>query len=117
VEDEELVRQLAERVLKEYGYTVLVSSRGTEALEIAASHSDPIQLMITDVIMPGGMNGKQLADRVAQTRPQMKVLFISGYAEASLFSAAEGDGRFQLLEKPFSPLVLIQKVRELLEAE
>jgi CheY-like chemotaxis protein len=115
VEDEDMVRELAERVLLEYGYSVLVSSRGTEALELAAGHSEPIQLMITDVIMPGGMNGKQLADRMAKTRAGMKVLYISGYADGSLFSNEDRDGRIDLLEKPFSPLALIQKVREMLD--
>ncbi|MBN2551209.1 MAG: GAF domain-containing protein [Spirochaetales bacterium] len=116
VEDEQMVRQLAARVLGEYGYTVLAAARGTEALEIAAGRCEPIELMITDVIMPGGMNGKQLADRLAETRPEMKVLFISGYADAGLFSSAGQDGRIQLLEKPFAPLVLIQKVRQLLDS-
>jgi len=115
VEDEDMVRQLAERVLREYGYTVLVSSRGTEALEIAAQPTESIQLMITDVIMPGGMNGKQLADRIVKTRPGIKVLYISGYADGSLFSSGGQDARFHLLEKPFTPLALVQKVRELLD--
>jgi len=115
VEDEDMVRELAERVLRECGYSVLVSSRGTEALEVAQQQSEPIQLMITDVIMPGGMNGKQLADRMVKARPGMKVLYISGYADGSLFSSAEQDARINLLEKPFSPVALIQKVRELLD--
>ncbi len=115
VEDEDMVRQLAERVLREYGYSVLVSSRGSEALEVAARQSDTIQLMITDVIMPGGMNGKQLADRIAKIRPGMKVLYISGYANGSLFTTGGQDARIHLLQKPFSPLVLVQKVRELLD--
>jgi len=117
VEDDDMVRQLAERVLKEYGYTVLVSSRGTDALEIAGNLSDSIQLMVTDVVMPGGLNGKQLADRMAASRPEMKVLFISGYADRSLFSPTERNGQIHLLEKPFSPSVLVQKVRELLDGE
>jgi DNA-binding NtrC family response regulator len=110
-----MVRQLAERVLREYGYSVLLSTCGPEALELAARHTEPIQLMITDVIMPGGMNGKQLADRMAATRPGMKVLYISGYADGSLFSTKEQEVRIHLLEKPFSPTVLVQKVRELLD--
>jgi signal transduction histidine kinase len=115
VEDEDMVRQLAERVLLEHGYLVLAASQGPEALEVAAKHPEPIHLMITDVIMPGGMNGKQLADRLAKTRPEMEVLFISGYADGSLFSRNGQNGRFELLEKPFSPLVLTRKVRELLD--
>jgi signal transduction histidine kinase len=115
VEDEDMVRKLAERVLNEYGYTVLVSSHGTAALEIAEKCQEPIQLMITDVIMPGGMNGKQLADRMKEIRTEMKVLFISGYADGNLISAAERETQIQLLEKPFSPLVLVEKVRELLD--
>jgi DNA-binding NtrC family response regulator len=93
---------------------VLVCSRGSEALNIEEKHSNPIQLMITDVVMPGGMNGIQLADRMAERRPEMKVLYISGYADGSLFTSEEKDAPVQLLEKPFSPLLLIQKVRELL---
>ncbi len=115
VEDEDMVRQLAERVFKEYGYTVLVSSNGVEALEMAAKHTDSIQLMVTDVVMPGGLNGKQLADRMAASRPEMKVLYISGYTDGSLFSSTEGDAQVHLLEKPFSPVVLVQKARELLD--
>jgi two-component system cell cycle sensor histidine kinase/response regulator CckA len=117
VEDEDMVRQLAERVLKEYGYTVLVSTHGAEALEMAEKHSDSIQLMVTDVVMPGGLNGKQLADRMAASRPEMKVLYISGYADGSLFSSTERDAQVHLLEKPFSPVVLVQKARELLDGE
>jgi PAS domain S-box-containing protein len=116
VEDEDMVRQLAERVLKEYGYRVLVSSHGAEALEIAGNQPDSIQLMVTDVVMPGGLNGKQLADRMAASRPEMKVLYISGYADGGLFSPAEREAQIHLLEKPFSPSVLVQKVRELLDA-
>jgi len=67
------------------------------------------------VIMPGGMNGKQLADRLVKARPGIKVLYISGYADGSLFSRKEREARINLLEKPFSPLVLVQKVRELLD--
>jgi PAS domain S-box-containing protein len=117
VEDEEMVRQLARRVLLEYGYTVLVSSCAAEALEIAAEYAEPIGLMITDVVMPGGMNGKQLADQMARRRPDMRVLYISGYADGNLFSATELEGPVELLEKPFSPQVLVQKVRELLDGE
>jgi PAS domain S-box-containing protein len=117
VEDEEMVRRLAERVLREYGYRVLVSSRGSEALEIAAQHAEPIHLMITDVIMPGGMNGKQLADRLTGMRNGMKVLYISGYADAGLFSKEQEHPRINLLEKPFSPRVLIQKVRDMLDEQ
>ena len=115
VEDEDMVRKLAERVLREYGYSVLLSTCGPEALELVEKHSEPIRLMITDVIMPGGMNGKQLADRLVKARPGVKILYISGYADGSLFSREEQEARINLLEKPFSPLVLVQKVRELLD--
>jgi PAS domain S-box-containing protein len=115
VEDEDMVRQLAERVLREHGYAVLVSSCGKEALAVAEQHSQSIELMITDVIMPGGMNGKQLADRMKTIRPEMKVLYISGYADGSLFSNAGQEAQIQLLEKPFSPQNLVRKVRQLLD--
>jgi CheY-like chemotaxis protein len=115
VEDEEMVRQLAERVLHEYGYSVLAASSGSEALEVVAEQAQQVQLMITDVIMPGGLNGKQLADRMADIRPGIKILYISGYADGSLFPREREIGRIHLLEKPFSPLALIQKVRELLD--
>ena len=116
VEDEQMVRQLAERVLRGYGYNVLVASRGSEALELAERHGERIQMMITDVIMPGGMNGKQLADRLAKICPEMKVLYISGYSDGSLFSEAERGDSFQFLEKPFSPVELMQKVRIVLNS-
>lgn len=97
VEDEEMVRYVARSVLQRAGHTVLPAGDGEEALAIAARHPDSIDLVLTDVTMPG-ISGPQLAGRLLADRPGLKVLFMSGYAgEASGVSAE------QFLEKPFSP--------------
>ena len=84
VEDEEGVRVLVRDYLRMNGYTVLEAGHGEEALRIAGEHSGEISLMITDVIMPG-MNGRELAERMAILRPAMKVLYMSGYAETAVY--------------------------------
>jgi len=92
-----------------------VARDGAEALQIAAAHTGPIQLMVTDVIMPG-MTGPSIVDLVAPTRPEMKVLFVSGYSDESVTRLGlAGPGR-AFLSKPFGPEVLLRRVRESLDA-
>jgi two-component system, cell cycle sensor histidine kinase and response regulator CckA len=114
VEDENLVRAITRRILGRLGYKVLEARDGPEALEIAAKYEDPIQLLLTDLVMPG-MSGQELADHLASGRRQLKVLFMSGYAENSLAGGHElakpGRGYIQ---KPFEARSLAGKVRELL---
>src|SRR5205823_6490244 len=82
-EDEEMVRKLARQVLEMYGYQVLEAANGGAALLLCERHKRPINLLITDVIMPE-MSGRELADRLAQLRPEMKVLYMSGYTDDAI---------------------------------
>lgn len=114
VEDEDVVRHLAAYVLREYGYSVLEAANGAEALQIFESGSESIHLLVTDVIMPG-MSGPELADQLTSLRPDLRVLFLSGYTDDSLHSentAAHSNG---FLQKPFTPSTLSCKVREVLD--
>jgi len=114
VEDEEIVRSFAHEVLTQNGYTVLVARHGHEALAISEQHTGPISLMVTDVVMPG-MSGKELAVRFAPIRPDMRVLYISGYPEEAGIRPAALDNATAYLQKPFTPDVLTRKVREVLD--
>ncbi len=101
--------------LETHGYSVLVARNGAEALRIAKEHAGPIPIMVTDVIMPG-IAGPKLAELIAPTRPQMRVLFISGYSEEAVVQhGLAGPGK-TFLSKPFGPEVLLRKVRESLDA-
>jgi two-component system cell cycle sensor histidine kinase/response regulator CckA len=111
-EDEPDLRELAREVLEEYGYTVLEAKDGREALDVAAGYTDPIHLLLTDVVMPR-MNGSELAGELARAR-QLKVLYMSGYTETSMMRGSMPDAAF--LQKPFSPLVLARTVRAVLDA-
>ncbi len=115
VEDEDVVRALARRVLEQRGYTVLECRNGHEAIGLAETHEGDIDLLLTDVVMPG-MRGHEVADRVAATRPEIRVVYMSGYADEALLGRA-AEGGSHLLEKPFSNDALARKVREALEAE
>jgi CheY-like chemotaxis protein len=113
-EDEEDVRTVITGMLGRQGYRVLAASRGSEALEIA-SKLENIDLLITDMVMPG-MSGKELADRLLEARPGLRVLFVSGYAESGIVhdGVVESDKNF--LQKPFPPEELARKVRAVLDA-
>jgi PAS domain S-box-containing protein len=115
VEDQDGIRELARDFLESCGYKVLVSKDGAEALGIAERHKDPIDLLVTDVIMPK-VNGRELAQRLTAMRPSVRVLYMSGYTEraASHHDILEQDTI--CLEKPFSLRTLAAKVREALDA-
>ena len=115
VEDEIAVRESTRRSLTRSGYTVLEASDGEDALRVAREHHGPINLMISDVVMPK-MGGPQLAERLAGERPDMKVLFVSGYAENTVLQHGHVDITRRFLQKPFSLKALARKVREVLEA-
>jgi two-component system, cell cycle sensor histidine kinase and response regulator CckA len=110
VEDEDSVRQLVRETLEARGYRVLEAANGDAALALAASHSDPIHLLITDVVMPG-LNGHELVQQLAPTRPTLKVLYLSGYAQESISTS---DAAKSFLQKPFTLQSLSRKVREIL---
>jgi CheY-like chemotaxis protein len=115
VEDEKSVRELAQRILRNKGYTVIAAENGRHAIDIIGRFPDRIDLLVTDVVMPE-MNGRDLADRMAVMRPGVKVLFMSGYTEdAILHHGVLADGT-AFLQKPFSPDGLVGAVRDVLDA-
>ena len=113
VEDEEMVRVLARRVLTESGYTVLEAAGGAEAVELAAEHPGPVDLLLTDVVMPG-MSGRELADRLRPLRPEMRVLYTSGYTDDAIVRRGISASGTAFVAKPFTPDSLARKVREVL---
>jgi two-component system, cell cycle sensor histidine kinase and response regulator CckA len=115
-EDEPGVRSLAQLTLQSKGYAVLAAAAPEEALALAAKHQGPIHLLLTDVIMPG-LNGKDLAGRLAMSRPEIKVLFISGYTADAIGKHEILDEGCAFLSKPFTPHGLLRKVRQALDGK
>jgi PAS domain S-box-containing protein len=113
-EDEEMVRKLSARVLEMYGYKVLEAANGGMAFLICERHQEKIDLLLTDVIMPE-MSGRELADRLSPLRPEMKVLFMSGYTDDAIVHQGVLDEDENFIQKPFAPSALAQKVREVLD--
>ncbi|HUA19989.1 MAG TPA: ATP-binding protein [Bryobacteraceae bacterium] len=113
VEDQAPLRLLAEDMLSEAGHTVLAAGNGRAALALAEQHAGSIDLLVTDVVMPE-MNGPELADRLAQSRPDMMVLYISGYTDHALLHRGALETGTAFLQKPFLPQALLAKVEELL---
>jgi len=107
------LRTLVQTVLLANGYKVLEASQGEEALEICKRQEGIIHLMLTDVVMPK-MNGRELARRLASTRPETKVLFMSGYTDNAIVHQGILDEGSAFIQKPFTPGALAIKVRELL---
>ena len=114
VEDAENLRELIATILGSFGYTVHTAGMGTEALELERAHRGEIDLVITDVVMPE-MAGTELADRLLEVAPELRILFISGYPNDRAISADQDDPRFSFLQKPFSALELGRRVREMLD--
>jgi len=113
-EDEEVVRAIAMKTLVRAGYRVLEARTGVEALEVARAHGGPIHLLLTDVVMPK-MGGKQLAQELALERPTMSVLFVSGYTDNTVVQHGVLDQGVAFLQKPFTPSILVDRVRMVLE--
>ena len=114
VEDEAPVRAVTVRALAAAGYKVLVAGAGREALALAAREAGPIHLLVTDVVMPG-MGGPDMASALGRLRPGLRVLFVSGYTRDSLDLRGELPPGFELLPKPFTPAVLLERVRAVLD--
>jgi PAS domain S-box-containing protein len=115
VEDEDDVRRVGVRILKSCGYAVLQASSGTQALEVAAAHPGPIDILVTDVVMPG-MNGRELATAFARMRPDTKVLYLSGYTDHAIVQDGRLEPGLAFLQKPFTPDALARKMRAVLDA-
>ena len=114
VDDREDVGELARTILRDFGYTTLIARDGREALEII-DQTETVNLLFTDLIMPGGMNGVVLAREARKRRPQIKVLLTTGYAEASYERTDAGASEFDILNKPYRRIDLIRRVRAVLD--
>jgi PAS domain S-box-containing protein len=114
VEDDEEVRKLAVRVLKRQGYKVLEASQGDDALRLCEEHNRPIQLMVTDVVMPG-MDGRELTNRLMLLHPEIRVLYMSGYTGNTIVHHGVLEDGINYLQKPFTVEALAGKVREVLD--
>ncbi|MFN8456032.1 MAG: response regulator [Anaerolineae bacterium] len=116
VEDEARVRELVSRVLRSSGYTVLEANNGGEALRLCAHQNGSIQLLLTDVVMPG-MNGRMLADRLKAAQPGLKVIYMSGYTDDAIIQHGVLDAGAIFIQKPFTTDALIRRVRETLDRQ
>ena len=115
IEDEPAVRGLVHETLRLHGYTVLAARHGIEALLASAKYVGPIHLILTDVVMPQ-MSGPEVAEKILTVRPGIKVLYMSGYPDHPVFDQGSVRRESGFLPKPFSPHVLVQKVREVLDS-
>src|SRR5262249_9698668 len=114
-EDEEGLRILVRLVLEQYGYTVLEASDGIEALGGCERHPGPIHLLASDVVIRGP-SGRELLEQATRLRPDIKVLFLSGYTEEAIVRHGVLHAGLPFLHKPFTPDALVRKVREILDA-
>jgi two-component system, cell cycle sensor histidine kinase and response regulator CckA len=114
VEDADPLRKLAQTFLESNGFRVFSARNGEEALKIAGSHAGIIDLLATDVVMPG-MNGRELADQLSERQPGLKVLFISGYTDTFIAGHGVLQSGTNLLHKPYTEEILVEKVREVLD--
>jgi len=114
VEDSPEVRRATRRFLNGYGYHVIEAVDGNAALQLCRQHEGPLDLIITDVVMPG-MGGRELVERLATVRPTTPVLYISGYADSSALGGGILRPAVGLLHKPFTTETLVGKVRDILD--
>ena len=113
VEDDDRVRALVSNMLRKNGFTVLLASAGDQALEIAARHRGQIHLLLTDVLMPG-LNGRMLSERLTSSRPETRVLYMSGYSDDEILRLGVKKAAAHFIQKPFSVDALVHKIRETL---
>jgi CheY-like chemotaxis protein len=114
VEDEESVRRLIRLVLETQGYTVIAAESGAEALAQAANHGGKIDLLLTDVVMPG-MNGRELVERFRRRWPLVHVLYMSGYTGDAVIRYGVETAADAFMQKPFTPIALARKIRQTLD--
>jgi CheY-like chemotaxis protein len=116
-EDEKPVRELVARVLEKNGYKVLQAGTGAEAVELWRSHKDDIRLLLSDLIMPGNMNGRELAETLWMERPDLKVIFTSGYSADIVGKDFKIESDLNFLQKPYHPQTLALAVRRCLDGK
>jgi CheY-like chemotaxis protein len=115
VEDEEIVRNLGVRILASLGYRVMHAGNGDKAIELAREHVERIDLLLTDVVMPG-MSGRDLANRLTRIHPETRVLFTSGYTDDAIVHHGVLDEGVSFIGKPYTLPALAKKVREVLDS-
>jgi hypothetical protein len=115
VEDSDDLREIVDRILTESGYRVMVAADGAEAIEMSRQFTGHIDLLLTDVVMPH-MQGNELAPRLLQARPDLRVLYMSGFAQPALAADGTLPPELALLDKPFNEPTLLARVRQVLEA-
>jgi CheY-like chemotaxis protein len=113
VEDATAVRSVIRQVLERRGYAVLDAADGQLALEVAARHHGPIDLVITDLVMPA-LGGRELAEQLRRVRPTIRILYTSGYTDDAIVKSGVLEAEFVFMQKPFTPETLASKVREAL---
>ena len=116
VEDEDAVRRIVKIALESAGYRVIEARNGPEALEAARTHSGEIQLVVTDVVMPK-MSGRELVERIVKDHPGVRILYMSGYTDDAVVRHGIVESGVAFLQKPFTPLALARKVREVLDGK
>ncbi|HEY9248529.1 MAG TPA: response regulator, partial [Rariglobus sp.] len=117
VEDEAAVREFAVAVLKSHGYRVLQACSGTDALDVWQRHASRISLLVTDLVMPDGLSGVELAGRLRKENPALKVILTSGYANGLTGREFQPPGNMDFLQKPYKPQALAQTVRTALDVD
>jgi CheY-like chemotaxis protein len=115
VEDDEQVRRFVRSLLSGDGYQILEAATGTDALQLAETHSGDIDLLLSDMLLPE-LSGYDLAQRLQPLFPRMKVLFMTGYVEGDIVTRGVGELGASFLDKPFQPVVLLNRVRQMVEA-
>ena len=116
VEDEDQVRRIVQAILEQQGYDVLAAANGEEALKLAELHGSKIHLLMTDVVMPQ-MSGRELAEELTTIRPQLKVLYMSGYTDDAIVRHWLLDASLNFIQKPFDAATAARKVREVLDSQ
>jgi len=117
VEDEALVREVTTSMLRELGYQVLGAADGEEALRVFGAHAADVDLLLTDVVLPGAIRGRELAERIKAVRPEVRTMFMSGYTQNSIVHHGRLDDGVVLLGKPFKREDLAQRVAQVLASD
>jgi CheY-like chemotaxis protein len=115
VEDEPAVRMLSKIILERLGYAVVDAASGVAAMEMWASCQEQINLLITDMVMPHGVNGRELAEKLRAQKPELKILFTTGYSPASVARSMNLIEGVNFIQKPYAPQILAQAIRSCLE--